>query len=409
MDTIVIGIDGGEWDIIAPLIADGSLPNLARLREKGMAGDLASATPPVSPPAWTSIHTGKNPGKHGIYDFNYYDAKYFNEDHTRHEQDEFSSSVIPQYYEIVDRAIGDILDATGEGTDLIVLSDHGFGPLEKDVRIDEWLADHGYLSRYGSESAGEARVKLLSRGIDLVWSTVERLGIADEVKSVLPKEVVLSGGQMRNKTDRSINWEASKAFFTNLSGQAILINIEGKYASGSVSDDEYEAVVTSLQEELCGLRDPSTDERIVLNVHHKSDVYEGDASDDAPDLVVETHPKYTLTEGPSKDLVKPSRQYGQDRSGDHRENGIFIGAGASFASGTLESGSIVDIAPTLLHLHGLAVPTTMDGDVLTDALDVDREVTHTSGYEDAEIRNRDWTDEEQDELTERLENMGYIN
>lgn len=76
MDTLVIGIDGGEWAVIDRLIEEGRLPHIAALREEGVAGNLESVTPPVSPPAWNSILTGTNPGKHGIFDFSTFDEHY---------------------------------------------------------------------------------------------------------------------------------------------------------------------------------------------------------------------------------------------------------------------------------------------------------------------------------------------
>src|SRR3990167_7466735 len=67
--VLVIGIDGGTFDIINPLINKGSLPNLKRLIENGSSGILQSTIPPVSPAAWSTFITGQNPGSHGIYNF----------------------------------------------------------------------------------------------------------------------------------------------------------------------------------------------------------------------------------------------------------------------------------------------------------------------------------------------------
>ncbi len=67
--VLLIGLDGATFDIIRPLIAQGRLPNLARMLEHGAAGKLQSSMPPITPTAWTSVITGKNPGKHGIYNF----------------------------------------------------------------------------------------------------------------------------------------------------------------------------------------------------------------------------------------------------------------------------------------------------------------------------------------------------
>ncbi|HJS28492.1 MAG TPA: alkaline phosphatase family protein, partial [Anaerolineales bacterium] len=67
--VLIVGFDGATFDIIRPLVAQGRLPNLARLMHAGSWGPLRSTIPPVTPAAWTSFFTGKNPGKHGIYDF----------------------------------------------------------------------------------------------------------------------------------------------------------------------------------------------------------------------------------------------------------------------------------------------------------------------------------------------------
>ncbi len=70
--AILLGIDGGTFDILDPWAAEGLLPNFARLLERGTRGDLASTIPPTTPPAWTSCVTGKHPGRHGVYDFREY-------------------------------------------------------------------------------------------------------------------------------------------------------------------------------------------------------------------------------------------------------------------------------------------------------------------------------------------------
>ncbi len=67
--VFVLGIDGGTFDIILPLIEKGKLPNMAGLLKDGAWGNLQSTIHPITPAAWSSFATGKNPGKHGIFDF----------------------------------------------------------------------------------------------------------------------------------------------------------------------------------------------------------------------------------------------------------------------------------------------------------------------------------------------------
>ncbi|MCK4272186.1 alkaline phosphatase family protein [bacterium] len=66
---LIIGLDGATFDLIDPWSAQGELPHITALMKRGLRADLESTIPPVTFPAWSSFMTGKNPGKHGIYDF----------------------------------------------------------------------------------------------------------------------------------------------------------------------------------------------------------------------------------------------------------------------------------------------------------------------------------------------------
>lgn len=67
--VVVIGLDAATWTVIKPWMAEGGMPNLAKLMQAGVSGPLESVLPPITPAAWTSFMTGKNPGKHGIFNF----------------------------------------------------------------------------------------------------------------------------------------------------------------------------------------------------------------------------------------------------------------------------------------------------------------------------------------------------
>lgn len=71
--VLLIGIDGGAFDVLDPLVAAGELPVLARLLARGTRAVLRSVVPSITPAAWSSFMTGKHPGKHGVYDFRVYD------------------------------------------------------------------------------------------------------------------------------------------------------------------------------------------------------------------------------------------------------------------------------------------------------------------------------------------------
>lgn len=66
---IILGFDGLSPEIIEPMMEQGRLPNFSRLKEQGSYSYLSTTNPSQSPVAWSGFATGKNPGKHGVFDF----------------------------------------------------------------------------------------------------------------------------------------------------------------------------------------------------------------------------------------------------------------------------------------------------------------------------------------------------
>ena len=66
--VLVIGWDGADWRILDPLLAQGALPNLAALIDRGGRAVLKSTIPTHSWAAWPSFLTGVDPADHGVYD-----------------------------------------------------------------------------------------------------------------------------------------------------------------------------------------------------------------------------------------------------------------------------------------------------------------------------------------------------
>src|SRR5262245_6630395 len=67
--VLLIGWDAADWKVINPLLESGQMPNLARLIQEGVHGNVATIYPALSPMLWTSIGTGKRAFKHGIHGF----------------------------------------------------------------------------------------------------------------------------------------------------------------------------------------------------------------------------------------------------------------------------------------------------------------------------------------------------
>lgn len=67
--VLIIGLDGATFSVLDPLIAQGVMPFLSKFMAQGARSDLRSVVPPLTPPAWTSLMTGRSPGHHGVFDF----------------------------------------------------------------------------------------------------------------------------------------------------------------------------------------------------------------------------------------------------------------------------------------------------------------------------------------------------
>ncbi|AEH37689.1 alkaline phosphatase family protein [Halopiger xanaduensis] len=83
---LVVGLDAGCPPILESLFESDEVPTLRRILESGSSGPLESQIPPWTASAWPSLYTGKNPGKHGVFDFlsfNGYDWNVVNSTHVR--------------------------------------------------------------------------------------------------------------------------------------------------------------------------------------------------------------------------------------------------------------------------------------------------------------------------------------
>jgi predicted AlkP superfamily phosphohydrolase/phosphomutase len=64
--VLVVGIDGGTWEVLEPLARRGVMPTMRRVLDDGAHGELTSVVPWYTVPGWTSLMTGANPGRHGL-------------------------------------------------------------------------------------------------------------------------------------------------------------------------------------------------------------------------------------------------------------------------------------------------------------------------------------------------------
>jgi predicted AlkP superfamily phosphohydrolase/phosphomutase len=67
--VLVLGLDGGTFDLLDPLMEAGELPFLKSLVARGVRAPLTSVYPAKTIPAWYSFATGRDPGELGVFGF----------------------------------------------------------------------------------------------------------------------------------------------------------------------------------------------------------------------------------------------------------------------------------------------------------------------------------------------------
>ncbi len=232
------------------------------------------------------------------------------------------SHVIEDLYKRMDDLVGQVMDEVGDDTIVIVLSDHGFKPFRRGVNLNTWLKEHGYL-------------------------------------------------KIREDTDSTdmltyVNWSETRAYAVGFGG--IYLNLKGREARGIVQPGtEAKALKKEITQKLLSLRDSGEDQIPIKRVFDGKKVYKGPYVDEAPDLIVGCSPGYRvawdcITGGIGELVIEDNTR---PWSGDHNMNPSDV-PGIFFCNRRVkvDNPDIMDIAPTVLELFGVPVPSYFDGKTL---------------------------------------------
>jgi len=322
--------------------------------------------------------------------------------------------IISQYYQKLDGMVGRLLDHAGPEWLVVVMSDHGGGThSDHTINLNAWLRQEGLLK---VREGGSAPLRRSARNV-LTWAR-QHFPFPDFASKHLPDR--LKTGLSDAQTSAGlIDWSKTQAYRLQLQhpAQAIEVNLRGRQPEGIVEPgEEYEALRSMILARITGLRDPETDRPLVLEAHRREDVYSGKYLEDMPDIVVLYDATYYGGDGVDLILERTPRSLLSRLSGDHVMDGVFFmrSEGVVRRGQHLEGSEIVDVAPTVLHLMGLPVPSDMDGHVLMDALETEAgsipevRIGEALGQSIAASAEADYSDDDEAGIRKALEGLGYL-
>jgi predicted AlkP superfamily phosphohydrolase/phosphomutase len=300
-----------------------------------------------------------------------------------------------RFYATLDEALGQLVTAAGDGTAVIVLSDHGFQSAAWQFRVDEWLTERGWLAW----QAGRSRLERLVRKLDTPWVRHVRRRLVKDISRHFP--TFSPGG--------TVDWSRTAAFCPWTEQQGIRLNVKDRELGGIVSMSTYEPLREEIRHALLETTDPHSGQKVVDQVWRREELYEGPFFDQMPDLVFTLRPGFASS--PTQQRLWSATGWA---SGDHSLEGILIAWGPGVAPGPVTGAELISVAPTALYLLDQPVPTGMDGKVLTHILTAPFVASHPLRFAGATPESeapppaQTLTAEEEADIQERLRGLGYL-
>ncbi len=229
-------------------------------------------------------------------------------------------NVIEDMYIKMDGLVGRTMEKVNKDDLFIVLSDHGFKSFKRGINLNVWLKENGYLTlKDGVEKTGE-----FFQGVD---------------------------------------WSKTKAYAFGLAG--IYLNVKGREKHGTVEPgDEYQKLKRELIEKLSGLIDPKNGNVAITEMYDGQKIYSGPYVNDGPDLISGYNIGYRISWNGATGVIDDTLFDDNTKawSGDHCIDPKLV-PGVIFSNMKIAAAKpgLVDLAPTVLDMFGVAKPGYMTG------------------------------------------------
>ncbi len=331
--------------------------------------------------------------------------RFMDHSHPRFEPSEFEHA-IRDGYKLVDHYIGELMAKLPAEANTLVMSDHGFGPLTNMVNLNVFFMQKGLL-KLKRDPITQLKAFAFRYGItpSTAYAMVSKLGLQNLVTRVSKKARNNIVGKFLSFD--SVDWSRTIAYSMGHVGQ-VYLNVIGRDDHGIIPPEQFEQRRQEVIDALSDLTDADGNP-LITEIITGETAYHGPHAKRGPDLhlVIDEYNMIACPMFATEGKVLTNQIRGD--SGCHRSEGIFLAQGPGIQQGlTLDENNILDLAPTIMHLLGEAVPDVMDGRVLEEILVETRPIVYDDTDSDALADSAEYDADEAKQVEDRLRGLGYL-
>ena len=308
--------------------------------------------------------------------------------------------ILAEFYGRLDgqmRRVAQAFEACGTGDCLtLVVSDHGFQTHLARVNLGNWLARQGYLVVHPRRQ----RLGPLSG----ILRTARKLGLEPLLRwTRFGRKLTM----LLDEPAFEFDFSSSRVFSFSRGNDGFVFLLEQDANARAVTESQ-------LRKDLAGLVDPRTRQQVVKSIHRKEEIYAGPKLDLLPDLIVKPADGYSFTgdyQHGVKRLFSPVRRWSDFHVGMHHADGILVASGLGVRRGAQIAGArLVDIAPTVLAVLGVAASPDMDGCALGELFTAGFPAAQRPSKTVAPSANEthQYSQQDVENIERRLRELGYI-